>query len=132
MKNRIQHVLRDWNPEVPPAIAGPRPANRPPSRYPLPRGVNMLMPVELGISRELLITLLSASILEMHRHRAATSSSLPDHIRTELEAGLQQQLAFRAWVRQHPSSYISIATYPTGEVGPVEDAEEPEDYLEDY
>ena len=128
MKNRITHVLKDWSPELPPGITEARPVDRGPTRYPLPRGINMLMPVELCISRDLLITLLSASIQEMHRQREAGNSPLPEYALAELEAALQQHLAFRAWARQHPSSYISIAMYPTSEIDSGEDVDDLEDF----
>ncbi|HTS89002.1 MAG TPA: hypothetical protein VMG41_10965 [Gemmatimonadales bacterium] len=125
MKNRITHLLKDWTPEV---VAGeakdalpPAGARRP---YPLPRGINMLMPVELCINRDLLITMLSASIQEMHRHKRATPSPESSQIHAELEAALQQQLAFRAWVRDHPANYICIAMYPTTEADIVGDMED--------
>jgi hypothetical protein len=128
MKNRIRHLLADWNPEVPAAEPAPEDVARPlRSRggYPMPRGINMLMPVELCINRDLLVSLLSASIQEIHRHRR----DLPDDVAAdqdiaEMEAALQQQLAFRAWARSHPSSYICIALYPVAEAGSVEDLEE--------
>ena len=45
--------------------------------------------------------------------------------RAELEAALQQQLAFRAWARAHPANYICIAMYPTTEADTtVEDLED--------
>ena len=56
MKNRIRHLLHDWEPECLPA------PHRQPGEHSLPRGVNMLMPVELCINRDLLVTLLTASI----------------------------------------------------------------------
>jgi hypothetical protein len=125
MKNRITHILKDWKPEVlgPESAPAPRPGTRN-GGYPLPRGINMLMPVELCISRDLLITLLSASIQEMTRHRRAHPSPVSDQAMAELEAALQQQLAFRAWAREHPASYISIAMYPTTEADTVEDLED--------
>ena len=88
----------------------------------------MLMPVELCISRDLLVTLLSASIQDMHRQREAGNSPLPEYALAELEAALQQQLVFRAWARQHPASYISIAMYPTSEIDPGEDVDDLEDF----
>lgn len=127
MKNRIRHLMNDW-PELP---AEQPPASRPPRQggYLLPRGINMLMPVELCINRELLITMLTASIQEMHRHQRDGYAAVSEHARSELEAALQQQLAFRAWSREHPSDYISIALYPTNEadraVEDIEDLGEP-------
>jgi hypothetical protein len=88
----------------------------------------MLMPVELCINRDLLITLLSASIQEMHRHKRITPSPVSDQALAELEAALQQQLAFRSWAREHPASYICIAMYPTTEADTVEDLEDLTDY----
>lgn len=126
MKNRITHVLKDWNPETLAAETGPEPSSgeRSLGGYPLPRGINMLMPVELCINRDLLITLLSASIQEMHHHKRAHPSPVSDQALAELEAALQQQLAFRAWAREHPASYICIAMYPTTEADTVEDLED--------
>jgi hypothetical protein len=130
MKNRITHVLKDWNPEQLAAETAPKPASveRVSGGYPLPRGINMLMPVELCINRDLLITLLSASIQEMHRHKRAQPSPLSDQAHAELEAALQQQLAFRAWAREHPANYICIALYPTTEADTVEDLEDLSDF----
>lgn len=125
MKNRIRHLMVD-RPE--PSAAAPRPASRAQRKgpYPLPRGINMLMPVELCINRELLITLLSASILEMQRHQRDGYDRVSEHARSELEAALRQQLAFRAWSLEHPADYISIALYPTNEADRmVEDIEDP-------
>jgi hypothetical protein len=124
MKNRLAHLLREWKPEV----LQPDPAahGRPESvrgGTALPPGVNMLMPVELCINRELLISLLTASIEEMARHNQQPSA-LSRHAMAELEAALQQQLAFRSWAREHPASYICIAMYPTTEVDTVEDLED--------
>lgn len=103
MKNRITHILKDWKPEVPAAESTPEPRGEVArGAYPLPRGINMLMPVELCINRDLLI-----------RHKQAHPSPMSDQAMAELEAALQQQLAFRAWAREHPASYICIAMYPT-------------------
>ncbi len=128
MKNRIRHLMTDWHPELPapqePAPKAPK-VDRPTGGYPLPRGINMLMPVELCINRDLLITLLSASIQEMHRHKREGFEAVSEAARAELEAALQQQLAFRAWARAHPANYICIAMYPTTEADTtVEDLED--------
>jgi hypothetical protein len=125
MKNRISHLMKDWTPE--PAVTAERlQARTEPAKsgYPLPRGINMLMPVELCINRDLLITLLTASIQEMHRHQRIHPSPVSEAALAELEASLQQQLAFRSWAREHPSNYICIAMYPTTEADPVEDLED--------
>jgi hypothetical protein len=125
MRNRITHLLGDWNPESQPGDQATSDRVAPaPGAYPLPRGINMLMPVELCISRDLLITLLSASIHEMHEHKRDGGAALSASAMAELEAALQQQLAFRAWAREHPSSYICIAMYPTSDVDTVEDLED--------
>ncbi len=128
MKNRITHALQDWNPEA--LLGASRPAGSPEPRgsYPLPRGINMLMPAELCISRELLVTLLSASIHEMSDHQRADPSPISDQARAEVEAALQQQLSFRAWAREHPSSYINIALYPSADTDVIEDIEDPEGF----
>lgn len=129
MKNRISHLMKDWTPELPSAEARPEPPAEPAkSGYPLPRGINMLMPVELCINRDLLITLLSASIQEMHRHKRMNPSPISDQAMAELEAALQQQLTFRSWAREHPATYICIAMYPTTEADTVEDMEDLGDY----
>ena len=129
MKNRISHLMKDWNPALPATETRPEPAPELGKLgYPLPRGINMLMPVELCISRDLLITLLSASIQEMHRHKRMRPSPVSDQALAELEAALQQQLTFRAWAREHPANYISIAMYPTSEVDTVEDMEDLGDF----
>ena len=129
MKNRISHLMKDWTPEFlgtePPAPPHSEPAK---GGYPLPKGINMLMPVELCINRDLLITLLSASIQEMHRHKRANPSPISDHALAELEAALQQQVTLRSWAREHPANYICIALYPTTEVDTVEDLEDLGDY----
>lgn len=127
MKNRIKHLLDGWTPATPDTSALPG-EDRPKGVPALPRGVNMLMPVELCINRELLISLLSASIQEIHRHKQGLATSAPDGEIAEVEAALQQQVAFRAWARQHPSTFISIAMYPVTEVGSVEDVDEIGDY----
>lgn len=125
MKNRITHLLQDWKPEILTAGTAPELGQRlARGGYPLPRGINMLMPVELCINRDLLITLLSASIQEMARHKRAEPSAIGPQAMAELEAALQQQLAFRAWAREHPASYICIAMYPTTEVDAAEDLED--------
>lgn len=126
MKNRIRHLMTDWHPELPAPEEPKAPrADRSTGGYPLPRGINMLMPVELCINRDLLITLLSASIQEMHRHKREGFEAVSEAARAELEAALQQQLAFRAWARAHPANYICIAMYPTTEADTtVEDLED--------
>ncbi len=121
MENRIRHLLHD-GPD--PSVPTPRRASRARRNgpYPLPRGIGMLMPVELCINRELLITLLGASILEMRRHQRDGYDGVSEHARSQLEAALHQQLAFRAWSLDHPADYISIAIYPTTDADPtVED-----------
>jgi len=134
MKNRITHVLKQWNPEqllaaidapakkLAATPENPRGGNR------LPRGVNMLMPVELGINRDLLINLLSASIQELYRHMRSLPSPLSERELAEMEGALQQQLTFRAWASGHPSNYVSIAMYPVTEVDPIEDLEDLGDF----
>lgn len=126
MKNRIRHLMTDWHPELPATEEPKAPkVERQTGGYPLPRGINMLMPVELCINRDLLITLLSASIQEMHRHKREGFEAVSEAARAELEAALQQQLAFRAWARAHPANYICIAMYPTTEADTtVEDLED--------
>ena len=127
MTNRIRHILKDWNPVE--LEAGPeKPAESEPSIPRLPRGINMLMPVELCINRDLLITLLSASIQEIYRHKRVDHSPLSVREREEMEAALQQQLSFRAWARDYPNGYISIALYPVAEVDAVEDLEDLGDF----
>ncbi len=127
MKNRIAHLMDGWTPLEP--AAGEVPVDEKSRTLPrLPHGVNMLMPVELCINRELLISLLSASIQEIHRHRQGLESTTPERELAEIEAALQQQLAFRVWARQHPSTFISIAMYPVAEVGSVEDIEDIGEY----
>ncbi len=129
MKNRISHLMKDWTPEFLGPDAPEHPHDVPAKTgYPLPRGINMLMPVELCINRDLLITLLSASIQEMHRHKRAHPSPSSEQALAELEAALQQQLTLRAWAREHPANYICIALYPTTEVDTVEDVEDLGDY----
>jgi hypothetical protein len=128
MNNRIRRLLPDWNPEepverlpeAPPAtaqaedVAGEPPVEvrLPQGPYPMPHGINMLMPVELCINRSLLITLLSASIAEMMRHRKGGKGGLTAREEAELDAALQQQVAFRTWIKDHPMSYITMALYP--------------------
>jgi len=121
MKNRIRHLLKDWEPILP-ELTPEADADRRPQA--LPRGINMLMPVELCINRELLISLLSASIQEIYRHKRDLPRGLAEQELAEVEAALQQQLAFRAWVRQHPSHYVSIAMYPVAESTTVDDLED--------
>jgi len=127
MNNRIRQLLRDWDPA---ATSAPEPApSAAGSAGPrsLPQGINMLMPVQLCINRDLLISLLSASIQEIYRHKQAMAESHSDRELAEVEAALQQQLALRAWARSHPGNYISIAMYPVAEAGKVEDLEDLED-----
>ena len=127
MKNRIKHLLDAWTPVAPdsPAVEG---EDRPRGVPALPRGVNMLMPVELCINRDLLISLLTASIQEIHRHKQGLTPTTPEREMAEVEAALQQQVAFRTWAKQHPSTFISIAMYPVTEVGSVEDVDEIGDF----
>jgi hypothetical protein len=123
MENRIRHILKDWKPaELDGTPAKPAETESGVPR--LPRGINMLMPVELCINRDLLITLLSASIQEIYRHKRVEQSPLSAREHEEMEAALQQQLAFRAWARDYPTGYISIAMYPVAEVDTVEDLED--------
>jgi hypothetical protein len=123
MQNRIRHLLNDWKPEV----AKPKAAEKPEpqaSGQGMPHGINMLMPVELCINRDLLVSLLSASIREIHRHKRGLPEDYSTRALAEVEAALQQQMAFRTWVRSHPGSYISIAMYPVTETDTVEDMED--------
>ena len=127
MHNRIRHILKDWKPaEL--DRAPEKPVEADPGVPKLPRGINMLMPVELCINRDLLITLLSASIQEICRHKRVEHSPLSDREREEMEAALQQQLSFRTWARDYPNGYISIALYPVAEVDTVEDLEDLGDF----
>jgi hypothetical protein len=117
MRNRIRHLLADWNPEIiAPVPEQPESREDPEARatddYALPRGINMLMPVELCINRELLVSLLSASIREIQRHKRDMPEGMTTRELAEVEAALQQQLSFRSWVRRHPGCYVSIAMYP--------------------
>ena len=138
MQNRIRHLLTDWNPEVLrslPAEEG-EPAESGESEESgdaldpqaggatMPRGINMLMPVELSINRDLLVSLLSASIREIQRHKRALPEGHTSRELAEVEAALQQQLTFRTWARGHPGNYISIAMYPVTETDTVEDLED--------
>ena len=120
MRNRIRHLLADWNPEIiaPPgeqSDAPVDPAETADGDYSLPRGINMLMPVELCINRELLVSQLSASIREIQKHKRDMPEGMTTRELAEVEAALQQQLSFRRWVRRHPGGYISIAMYPVVE-----------------
>lgn len=129
MKNRIAHVLKDWNPEVHAADTGTDQAVPPAGAvYPPPRGVNMLMPVELCINRDLLITLLSSSIQQMHRQKRSRFSAITDHSKAEFEAALQQLITLLNWAREHPANFICIALYPTTEAGTAEDLEDLGDF----
>lgn len=132
MQNRIRHLLADWNPEISAPLPGEPMGFHEPRRvvdshsagYTMPRDINMLMPVELCINRDLLVSLLSASIREIQQHKAALPDGHTGRERAELEAVLQQQLTFRTWARHHPGSYISIAMYPVSETDTVEDLED--------
>lgn len=136
MQNRIRELLSNWNPEVLhplPVEPGDQldeesdlgDAAEPQSGgYDMPRGINMLMPVELCINRDLLVSLLSASIREIQRHKRALPDGHTSRELAEVEAALQQQLIFRSWARHHPGSYISIAMYPVTETDTVEDLED--------
>lgn len=133
MRNRIRDILANWNPEVPRSLPEDRmddelesgdEAESRSGGYNLPRGINMLMPVELCINRDLLISLLSASIREIQRHKRALPEGHTGREFAEVEAALQQQIAFRSWARHHPSSYVSIAMYPVTESESVEDLED--------
>ncbi len=119
MRNRITHLLKDWDElqKIPQAPA------KAPRGYALPRGINMLTPVELCINRELLITILTASIDEIHRHRALHPAPESQEM-AEIDAALQQQLVFREWAKGHPSAYICIGMYPVMEYDTVNDPEE--------
>jgi hypothetical protein len=127
MQSRIRHLLANWNPEVPKPLptepVQPRPGGRS-----MPRGINMLMPVELCINRDLLVSMLSASIREIQRHKRALPEGYTSRELAEVEAALQQQVAFRAWARSHPGNYISIAMYPVTETGTVEDLEDLDEF----
>jgi hypothetical protein len=90
----------------------------------MPRGINMLMPVELCINSDLLVSLLSASIREIQRHKRGLPEGHSSRDLAEVEAALQQQLTFRSWARHHPGGYISIAMYPVTETDTVEDLED--------
>lgn len=153
MRNRISHLLKDWNPDMPafeplaqgePRAEGelqskgePRPRAEPPAQgeppvrenhprgpYPMPRCVNMLMPVELCVNRSLLVSLLSASIVEMGRQKRLEPGELSGRALAELEAAIQQQLTFRLWLKEHPSSFVCIAMYPVNETDTLADLDD--------
>lgn len=129
MANRIRHLLTDWNPELLPAAepqASPEPDTAPDHEggYALPRGINMLMPVELCINRDLLMSLVSASIREIQRHKRALPEGHTTRELAEVEAALQQQLTFRAWIRNHPGHFISVAMYPVSEIDSIDQVED--------
>lgn len=126
MKNRIRHLLENWDSTL--ADAASEAEEQPPQN--LPPGISMLVPVELCINRELLIALLSASIQEIYRHRRELPAGSGGRERIELEAALQQQLAFRVWAREHPSEYLRIAMYPVAEPNRADDLEDLEDFEE--
>lgn len=127
MKNRIAQLLNEWRPELAPADhPDTPPAGEPAPRGPqrMPRSVNMLMPVELCVNRNLLVSLLSASITEMNRHQRSEPTALSQRDQAELEATLQQHLAFRTWLKGHPSGYICIALYPVSDTNPLDDLDD--------
>jgi len=129
MKNRISHLLQSWNPDLLASgltDSGEAPVQDRALRGPtqMPRGVNMLMPVELCVNRNLMVSLLSASIVEMNRHKRSHPPALSSRDLAEMEAALQQQVAFRSWLKEHPSSYVCVALYPVSEAGNVEDLED--------
>lgn len=129
MQNRIRHLLDDWQPELPTSAEGVNPESASPSdtpdgMYAMPRGINMLMPVELCINRDLLMSLLSASIREIQRHKRDLPAGYSTRELAEVEAALQQQLTFRAWIRSHPSRYISVAMYPVTETESIDSLED--------
>lgn len=127
MKNRIAQLLNEWRPELAPADHPDKPpvGEHPPREtYRMPRSVNMLMPVELCVNRNLLVSLLSASITEMNRHQRSEPTPLSERNQAELEATLQQHLAFRTWLKDHPSGYICIALYPVSDTSPLDDLDD--------
>jgi hypothetical protein len=126
MQNRIRHLLNNWHPELPASEpeAQPQPETSPEGGYAMPRGINMLMPVELCINRDLLMSLLSASIREIQRHKRALPEGYSTRELAEVEAALQQQLTFRAWIRNHPGHFISVAMYPVTETGSIDQVED--------
>jgi len=126
MQNRIRHLLTNWNPEVPKPMPSDQtePAEPQPGGHGMPSGINMLMPVELCINRDLLVSLLTASIREIQQHKRALPEGHTSRELAEVEAALQQQLAFRAWARSYRGSYINIAMYPVTETNTVEDLED--------
>ncbi len=125
MKNRITQLLNEWRPEVaaPDRTDGAAlPGERPPrGAYRMPSAVNMLMPVELCVNRNLLVSLLSASIIEMNRQQRSEPVPISERDQAELEATLQQHLAFRTWLKDHPSAFICIAMYPVCATSPLDD-----------
>lgn len=130
MQNRMRHLLADWHPELPDAPSGaapqtaPTPPGQPDGPYPMPRGINMLMPVELCINRDLLLSLLSASIREIQLHKRALPEGYSTRELAEVEAALQQQLTFRSWLRNHPGHFISVAMYPVKESDAIDHVED--------
>lgn len=124
MNNRIRHLLDDWSPDGPRQKTTPAAQPDRPAGYPLPRGINMLMPVELCINRDLLLSLLSASIREIQRHKRALPEGYTTRELAEVEAALQQQLTFRSWIRSHPGHFISVAMYPVAETDSIDHVED--------
>ena len=90
----------------------------------MPRCVNMLMPVELCVNRSLLVSLLSASIVEMGRQKRLEPGELSGRALAELEAAIQQQLTFRLWLKEHPSSFVCIAMCPVNETDTLADLDD--------
>ncbi len=111
-------------PTAPTVTHSRRASARPGSPTRLPRSVNMLMPVELCVNRNLLVSLLSASITDMNRHQQDGPGALSERDQAELEATLQQHLAFRTWLKDHPSGFICIALYPVSATNPLDDLDD--------
>jgi len=124
MENRIRHLLGGASEAPQPQADGTADL---PAGHALPPGINMLTPVVLCINRELLVSLLSASIREIHRDVRALPEGYPAHELAVVEASLEQQRTFRAWARAHSGTYISIAVYPLIESDGIDDPDVPDE-----
>jgi hypothetical protein len=90
LKNRIRHLLADWPPDLPPEPPRPTGAAQQSGALPDAARHHHADAVERCINRDLLVTLVSASLREIHRHQRATPSPSSEAAAAHLEAMLRQ------------------------------------------
>lgn len=75
-----------------------------------PLVVSMVRPLEVPVSRQVLLNILDDVISNLERNRVRETESATE--REELDSLVAQRIQFRAWVQDQQIPEISIAMYP--------------------